>query len=232
MLQRIQNVNIQKEAQKRIREHIRSARLRAGDAIPTEKELAERIGISRAAVRESLKGLETLGVIEARHGIGRFVRQFDFNAILENIELHVSSDSQAFRDLFEIRRCLESNFIVAEIPKLTEQDIRDLESIVDQMEEHIRNGEETKALIDGHPQFHSALFKRSGNRLLGELIRVFSSLHYRLLMVSDGYREDLTRFIDDHRRVVAALQTRQPQTVSRTVYDHFTEPAAWSATGD
>ena len=137
-----------------------------------------------------------------------------------------------WNSLPEIRRCLESNFIVAEIPKLTEQDIRDLESIVDQMEEHIRNGEETKALIDGHPQFHSALFKRSGNRLLGELIRVFSSLHYRLLMVSDGYREDLTRFIDDHRRVVAALQTRQPQTVSRTVYDHFTEPAAWSATGD
>ena len=228
MLERIQNVNIQKETQRLIKDYIQEAGLRVGDPIPTEKEIAESIGISRTAVRESLKGLESLGLIEARHGVGRFVRRFDFNIFLESFELHIASDSQAFKDLFEIRRCLESHFIVYEMEKLEDQDIDELEKIIREMESLIENKQGSKALIEKHERFHSFLFRKSSNNLLIEFIRVFSTLHYKLISANPAYNEDLTEFLKSHKAVLEAIKTKDPTAVSKAVYSHFTAPAAWS----
>jgi DNA-binding FadR family transcriptional regulator len=226
-LEKIEIVSIQRETLRRIKDYLIQSGLVVGDPIPTEKQLAESIGVSRTAVREALKGLESLGLIEVRPGIGRFMRKFDIGVLFNSLELHITSDSEAFRELFEIRRCLETSFIVPEVAKFNEEDIQELESIIQQVETQIREGNEDRSFGESHVQFHNALFKRSGNKMLIELTKIFSALNRRLASVQEGYKDDPEEFLHSHRQIIAALKTRDPAAVSKAVYDHFTHPAAW-----
>lgn len=73
-LQNLKTQNLQQLVQKEIKRYIINSDLKSGSSIPTEKVFAEKLGISRTAIREGLKSLETLGIIEVKHGIGRFIR--------------------------------------------------------------------------------------------------------------------------------------------------------------
>ncbi|MFA5851690.1 MAG: GntR family transcriptional regulator, partial [Spirochaetales bacterium] len=85
--------------------------LKSGDSIPTEHELAARLNVSRTAVREALKSLEALGIIEVRPGIGRFLKPFNFDAILENLSYGIDMDSNDFADILDVRISLEGVFL-------------------------------------------------------------------------------------------------------------------------
>jgi len=67
-------INLQSFVQEQLKLYIVESNLKCGDLLPTEKELSIKLGVSRTAIRESLKVLETLGIIETKHGVGRFVK--------------------------------------------------------------------------------------------------------------------------------------------------------------
>ena len=68
-----------------LRRHIDENRLEAGDPLPPEGDLAQQLGVSRNSVREAIKALESLGVLEMRRGVGVFVKAFSFEPLLENL---------------------------------------------------------------------------------------------------------------------------------------------------
>jgi DNA-binding FadR family transcriptional regulator len=107
------------QIQEEIKSYVIRNNLRPGDALPSEGDLARQLGIGRNSVREAVKSLEVLGILEARAGSGLFVRAFTFDAIINNLPYGLLSDSKTVEDLVEIRACLERGFVEHVIEKVT-----------------------------------------------------------------------------------------------------------------
>ncbi len=209
--------------------YFRKNNLKGGDPIPTEAELAEGLGVSRTAVREGLKSLESLGIIEVKPGVGRFLKNFNFDSILDNLTYSIEMDVRDFRDILEIRIALESSFIGDYIHSYTEDQLSELERIIDEMRWLNTEGCSEEALIQVHTRFHIALYKDHGNQLLQNLIKIFSTVQ-RTVAVLNHYRiQDMNKFIELHVRIISAIRSKEPQVARMALIAHFDEPQLWSA---
>jgi DNA-binding FadR family transcriptional regulator len=130
MLSEVQRQPTHESVQERVTAYILGAELRPGDKLPSENELARRLGVSRNSVREALRGLEATGMIEARHGIGRYVKTFEFQSIADHLAYSLTVDLGSIHDLLDVREALELAFLPAAIASATPDQLRDLEAQV------------------------------------------------------------------------------------------------------
>src|ERR671912_516559 len=93
--------------QESLRGYIEDNQLKAGDALPPEGYLAQQLGVSRNSMREAIKALESVGILETRRGIGVFVKAFSFDPLLEHLAYGLRGSLREVGELVEIRRVLE-----------------------------------------------------------------------------------------------------------------------------
>ena len=110
----------------RLKDFILREKLRPGDKLPTEGVLAERLQVSRTAIREAMRGLEALGMVEARQGSGRVVSDFNFDAILDSLTYGMVFHSHTIRQVTEVRKALDAFFADHMVANVTETDLRAL----------------------------------------------------------------------------------------------------------
>ena len=206
----------------RIREHliafIIDADLQPGDRIPSEPQLVKALGVSRNAVREVLSGLEALGIIEAKHGKGRFLRSFDFGLLADNLALSLVFDKTSIRELLEVRCALELEFLPRAVGALEEEDLKRLRRIVEAMQAKTRGGE---THMTEEVQFHRTLFSRVENDLLQKLFLIFWAL---LQKVSDNGvvpPPQAPDIVDYHARIVDALEVGDVDDARQMLREHF-----------
>src|SRR5688572_6879512 len=142
-------------AQEAIRGYILEHGLRPNDALPPEGQLAREMGISRASVREAVKALEALGILESRTGSGLRVRAFSLDPILDNLGYGLLFDTNSVLELIAVRQHLEVGFIEEVARQATPQQLRVLRSIVDRMGERAARGE---PFLEEDRFFHQALY--------------------------------------------------------------------------
>ncbi len=99
-LKNLKTQDLQGLIQEQLKLYIIENEMKSGDPFPTEYELAKRLGISRTAIREALKRLETLGIIEVRQGVGRFIREFNFEVILKGLPYNLEMDIKNFQEVY------------------------------------------------------------------------------------------------------------------------------------
>jgi DNA-binding FadR family transcriptional regulator len=153
--------------------------LKGGDPIPTEHELAHGLDVSRTAVREALKSLESLGIIEVRPGVGRFLKPFNFEAILENLSYGIDMDVEDFKDILDVRIALESAFLERYAGRYGAEQLKELKDILDGMRRLDADGASESSMIQLHTLFHLALYRDQGNALLLSLIKIFATIQRR-----------------------------------------------------
>lgn len=219
--------SLQDFVQEQLKLYIIESNLKEGDLLPTEKELSQRLGVSRTAIREALKVLETLGLIETRHGVGRFVSNFNYDAILKGLPYGLKLDINKFREILEVRYCLECWFIARDIDKYESSNIKELTEILDNIETQIRNNIEEKKLIDLHTNFHTLLYKRSQNNLLIDLIKIFSTIQRNLVILHRYKTKDRLDFVHLHRLIVKAIEAKDSNLAQRRLREHFSEAMKW-----
>ena len=222
--------NLQQLIQEQLKLYIIENNIKSGDPFPTEYELAERLGISRTAIREALKRLETLGIIEVRPGVGRFVREFNFEAILKGLPYNLEMDIKNFREVLEVRFCLESQFIAKDINKFTKENVAELKEILKKLKFQVLNNFEEKELVETHSQFHCALYKKSDNSLLINLIKIFSTIQRNLTLMHRYKTKDRDLFIRQHQLLVEAIEKKDPKLAQRRLEEHFAEARVWAKT--
>ncbi len=227
-LRSLKNDDLHRRVQTSLKEYFIASGMKAGDPIPTEMELAAGLGISRTAIREGLKGLEALGIVEVRPGIGRFLCRFNFEAILDNLSYGLEMNMNDFRDILEVRITLESTFLTRDLEKFTQSDIDRLRQIVDAMEQLVAANVEEKELIQAHTAFHIELYRHSGNALLLNLIRIFATIQRNLTLVNRYQTTDKAEFIAQHRRLIEAIEQRDSTAVEARLLEHFAEAIMWS----
>ena len=233
-LKSLKTQDLQGLIQEQLKLYIIENGMKSGDPFPTEYELAEKLGISRTAIREALKRLETLGIIEVRPGVGRFIGKFNFKTILKGLPYNLEMDIKNFQEVLEVRFCLESWFIARDINKFTQESIAQSKEILKKLEFQVLNNVEEKESVETHSQFHCALYKNSGNSLLIDLIKIFSTIQRNLVLLHRYKTKDRNSFVRQHKLLLEAIEKRDSRLAQKRLEEHFAEAMAWveSHTGE
>lgn len=177
--------------------------LKPGDRLPTEHELAEQLATGRSSVREALKALETIGVIESRPKIGCVVRSVDLSLLSRHISFSQQVSGVTMAELLEAREFLETHIIPLVIQ-------RGDPAALEEMAEGLRMGEEALAgtgnLRQAEKRFHGGLFRGAHNSVLqafGEVIEGFFAGLKTGSQASIGLE-----WLDDHRGIYEAMKDR------------------------
>jgi DNA-binding FadR family transcriptional regulator len=191
--------------QAQIRRHIVQRGLQPGDRLPSETDLGAALGHSRLIVREALRALEAVGVLESRPGSGWFVRPFDVSAAARIFAQSLAFHHRALLDLLVVRRAAESSLVATLGGKLDGRDLAALDELADRMRWRAGRGE-IFAAEDG--EFHRRLLACSGNLValaLADLyLTVVAEMYERGLPRPDG--EELPRAAEAHAAIAAALR--------------------------
>ena len=116
---------LHREIQRRIKAYILEQKLATGDRLPTETEMAAQLQVSRNALREALKALEAIGLVEVRMGSGTFVAPFDPVKYMDSFTHNLLVEGLDLDELYEVRQALERSFIERVAECITDEDLAD-----------------------------------------------------------------------------------------------------------
>lgn len=201
-----------------IRAFILDNKLRAGDPLPPETDLARQLGVSRNSVREAVKALESLGILETRRGSGLFVRAFSFDPLLANLSYGLLFDLRELAELLEIRRTLETGLIGATMRVMPSTAVDELGAVVSAMAELSNRGEN---FADEDRRFHQILFEPLGNLTLLKLLDVFWLTYRESSRHTDMRNPDLIPTYEDHAAIFEAVTARDVAEARAALDRHY-----------
>jgi len=196
-----------------------------GDPLPTESELTAALGVGRNTLRESLKALQAVGVIEIRHGFGMFVSASNFEALTDGLtfraRLSLRHHGEEAMQLVDVRQALESGLIGAAMDRITPEQLAAVEESVQRIERAAAAGE---PFIEADAEFHRRLFEPLNNELLISLMDVFWKVYRRIhLEVGGPYDVDLGEFATLHREIYEAVASADKALAAERLSWHFVE---------
>ncbi|MEZ2388105.1 FadR/GntR family transcriptional regulator [bacterium RCC_150] len=208
--------------QTRIMELILEQGLDVGDALPTESELSVELGVGRNTVRESLKVLQALGVIEIRHGFGMFVAPNNFSALVSGLtfrgRLSLRHKGEEAIELIDVRQALESGLIGSAIELLTEDHLADLRSTMEAMQGAAGKNE---LLVEHDAEFHRRLYAPLNNELLINLMDVFWQVYRQIHEALGSEPVNLEEQVQIHWAIYDAVAARDKALASERLQRHF-----------
>ncbi|MFD5225581.1 FadR/GntR family transcriptional regulator [Microbacterium sp. NPDC058342] len=207
---------LSKQAQDAIRQYMIDHRIAPGEALPSEAEFAEILGMGKTSVREGLSGLVTLGIVEVAHGRGIYAGRFSFTPLVENLPYGLMVEHLPLVELLQVRRALEEGLIEQVAQSLTAEDIAALDALVDRMEAESSGG---AVPTDVDRQFHVSLFGPLRNSLVTQLINVFWTIFEKAPESLKSTRVHHTAQM--HRDILLAIRSGDGARMRRAVADHF-----------
>ena len=165
-----------------IKQLILTRGLGPGDPLPTESELCETLDVSRSSVREAIRTLSTLDIVDVRHGHGTFVGAMSLDPMVEALVfrgvLSPGGSLNALREVVEVRLALDLAMADRVVEGTANGDVSDLSALVDEMVEKAGRGE---SFLDADRAFHTKLFGVTSNRLAEQLVGAFWDVHTAVL---------------------------------------------------
>ena len=210
-----------RHAQVKIKEFIEQNNLKANDALPPEARMAEELNMSRPSLREAVKALESLGVIESRHGEGIFVKAFSFDSILDNLPYSMVANDDQITDLLYVRTYLEIGAISSVVKNITPKSIAVLRELADTMLEKALR-QETFPAEDR--AFHAEMYSCLNNRFLLALIDLFWNVFNNMHKASTAAQLDpwaMEATARDHIAIVEMLENKDEAGLMRAYTEHF-----------
>lgn len=202
-----------------IRSLIAGGELRPGQRLPSERELATRLAISRASVREAIRSLEISGLVEIIPGKGTFVRELSESVIVDPISSSLLS-SKGLMELLEVRRVLEPQIAALAAQRAQPIHIQEMQAALQEVERRLernRYDEAVKPII----AFHRAVTKATGNHLMERLINAIAGL------LSESMRTTLripgrpARSLEGHRQILAAIKAGDAAAAQEAMMRHL-----------
>lgn len=198
---------------------IRTGLLKPGQQLPPERELALMLGVGRPAVREAIRGLAVLGLLRIRHGEGTFVGSLVLRELLEPLELLIDLNAGTLDALFDARLIIESGVAALAATRIGDADLAKLAACVAD-EQHLLGNPEVFAAAD--MAFHETIIEACGNPLLESISGSLYVLGKKSRQITSQVPQVLERSLEDHRRILAALQQRDPAAAAQAMREHLT----------
>jgi GntR family transcriptional regulator, transcriptional repressor for pyruvate dehydrogenase complex len=202
-----------------VEESILKGQLKPGDQLPAERDLAQRFGVSRTAVREAVKTLREKGLVEAYSGRGTFVTNGNSQAIRQSLDLMIRINKQeGLANLAELRLVLEPEIAWLAAGRIEEQLIGAMRDAVALMD---RNLNDPDAYVEADLDFHLALAEAAGNplilSLLDSIVGLLREQRSRIFNVNGGPKRGQYH----HKRILAAIEHRDPEAAREAMRAHL-----------
>ncbi|AWC30107.1 FadR/GntR family transcriptional regulator [Bacillus cytotoxicus] len=204
------NTKVYLEIVKKIRSIMEEDGLVAGDRLPSERELSARLNVGRSSVREALRALELVGLIETRRGEGTFIRNFYENGLVQLIAPFLLQDEKTRQDLLQTKRLIEKDMIriVCNLADDT------FSTVLSNLKQALERQESSIQAF--HQTFFKTLIEQVDNYLL-----------YRIWMIVNDYVATLSckvliDSIEVYRKLYKALEAKQEEE-TLNIYDELIE---------
>jgi GntR family transcriptional repressor for pyruvate dehydrogenase complex len=202
-----------------VEDSITKGQLKPGDQLPAERDLAQRFGVSRTAVREAVKTLREKGLVEAYSGRGTFVTNGTSQAIRQSLDLMIRINQQeGSANLAELRLVLEPEIAGLAATRIEDQLLSTMREAVAIME---RNLHDPDAYVEADLDFHLALAEAAGNplilSLLDSIVGLLREQRSRIFDVDGGPERGQFH----HKRILAAIETRDPEAAREAMRAHL-----------
>lgn len=211
----------------RLTDAMRTKELKPGDKIPPEPELAESLGVARSSVREAIKILTYLGVLESKRSEGTFVCNGYTESMIDPMVYGIILNQDSFENLMELREMTEAGMMRLAINHHTEEELKELETRLEEMKAALNDEEDpVKAFFDADDRFHDMIAEMGKNPMADKINRVVRSLTYAVrfqtvsAMLAAGKGEEL---LDAHRQLIESIRLQDSHSLSDKVRDTYFE---------
>ena len=197
------------DAINKIKQMIVSGELRPGDRLPRESDLAERVGLSRNSLREAVRALSLIHVLDVRQGDGTYVTTLDPSLLLDAMAFVVDFyRDDTILQFFEVRRLLEPAAAAMAASTMGDEDMAGLREVLDQL----GPAPTVEDLVANDTEFHRRVAAGSRNVVLCSLIEGLSRPTQRARVWRGLTEQDVVaRTLDEHRMICDAIAGRQPE---------------------
>ena len=203
-----------------VQELIRDGSLKPGDRLPPERELADRLQVSRSSLREAMRALELQGLVVSRPGAGTFVSTESLDTLISIIASSLSEARDGLNDVFEVRHLLEPQIAALAAERATQEDIRRMEEALRSQEQQIIRGETG---VEGDTDFHFAMAQATQNwalvRVISATADVLHSSRDRSLQTPGRPQRSLA----SHGHVLDMIRHRDVEGARAAMQHHISE---------
>jgi GntR family transcriptional regulator, transcriptional repressor for pyruvate dehydrogenase complex len=199
----------------RLREYVHAEGLKAGDRLPPERDLADRLGVSRTSVRQAIVALEVQGLVEVRHGGGTYLLRDRLRA--EPLEAMIDR-RRRLPDVLDARDALETKLAALAATRRTDQDLADIDVALAAMADAVDRGE---LGVDEDQRFHAAVTAAAHSTLLADFMAEIS------LSIAESRTESLrqpgrpARSLEQHRGIAEAIRAGDPERAAGAMHTHI-----------
>ncbi|MFZ0613227.1 MAG: FadR/GntR family transcriptional regulator [Desulfobacterales bacterium] len=205
-----------------IRENILAGKLKPGDRLPSEKELSIEFGVSKASLREALRALESLGMLEVKQGMsgGAFVKEVDLETARNNMFNYIFFQNPSIGEFTQLRTLIEPQVAEIAASKITDTDLDYLEENLNRTRETMDSG---PFYYDLDTKFHHRIAQISGNRLICFVIDSLKNAIVQIKLQLELDRDFSIQVYKAHMRIFDALRKREPQNARTEMHRHIVE---------
>lgn len=205
-----------------IKTYILTSRLASGDPLPTESALCEALGASRSSVREAIKTLSALDIVEVRHGHGTYVGSLSMSALVESLTframLNTHDDFVALEELIDVRQSLEQGLSTLILDAFDDELCDQLRVLVEEMHDL---AERNEPFVEQDREFHQLLMKPLNNQLISQLTGAFWEVHSIVAPMLDVRLADAQATAAAHGAIVDTAAKGDVPDFLRALADHY-----------
>ncbi len=194
--------------------------LKPGDLLPPERDLVKKFGVGRSSIRDAIRTLEVMGILEPRQGHGTVVREVSADALVVPLASLLMRKREMIAELVDVRRMIEPALAARAALNASEEELAHLADILERQERKMRRGEST---IDEDSEFHYAIALAARNSVVLKVVDLLMDLLRESRTRSLQVPGRLERSVAGHRRILRALQRRDPNAAEAAVRKHLKE---------
>jgi GntR family transcriptional repressor for pyruvate dehydrogenase complex len=191
--------------------------LKPGDQLPSERELSERFQVSRASVREAIRTLESMQLVEIRSGEGTYVAA-SIDVLLSPFASLILQQKDSLLEIFEARKIVEPEIAALAAERVASDEIEELETILERQAHEIAQGETG---VEADTAFHSTLAKAAKNKIFLKLNDAIVDSLRETRELSLQTRGRPARSLAGHRNILEAIRTRDPTMARQAMLEHL-----------
>jgi GntR family transcriptional regulator, transcriptional repressor for pyruvate dehydrogenase complex len=193
-------------------------KLQPGDKLPSERELAETLGVSRSSIRDAIRSLELMGMVEPRQGAGTIVREISAESVLNPLSNAIKRKEELIVELLDFRRMLEPPLAARAATHASPDEISEMEEILERQQQKVRQGD---SAIAEDSEFHYSIALASGNsvvlKVLDTLMDLLRDTRERSLQVEGRPQKSLA----GHRRILSAIKRHDAEAARDAMRHHI-----------
>lgn len=206
-----------------IKSHILDRGLRPGDPLPTEAELVQELGVSRSSVREAIRTLVSLDLVEVRHGHGTTVGNMSLAPFITGLVfrslLNPDGHLTTLREVVQLREGIDSMVALQLVERLRGEEMPELEALVERMRERSAAGE---SFMEEDQEFHRLLLNHVGNDLATELVVALWEVNTIVVpLLGIAAPDDIRDTVEAHGDMLKALRAGDADAYRQAVVAHY-----------